>query len=44
MSVYSIEIVLMLATIITMLPLIKKNTVASKSRMKPQAAQVVARW
>ena len=44
MSVYSIEIVLMLATIITMLPLIKKNTVASKSRIKAQAPQVVARW
>jgi len=44
MSVYSIEIILMLATIITMLPLMKNNTVVSKSRMKTQAPQVVARW
>jgi BCD family chlorophyll transporter-like MFS transporter len=43
MSVYSIEIILMLATIITMLPLMKNNTVISKSRMKTQAPQVVAR-
>ena len=44
MSVYSIEIILMLATIITMAPLIKKNAAVSESRMKTQTPQVVARW
>jgi BCD family chlorophyll transporter-like MFS transporter len=44
MSVYIIEIILMLATIIIMLPLIKSNTAVSESRMKRQTPQVVARW
>jgi BCD family chlorophyll transporter-like MFS transporter len=44
MSVYIIEIILMLATIIIMLPLIKKSTSVSELRMKTQTPQVVARW
>ncbi len=44
MSVYSIEIILMLATIIIMLPLIKKSAATSELTLERQTPQVSARW
>ena len=44
MSVYSIEIILMLATIIIMLPLIKKSSARSELNLDTQTPQVSARW
>jgi BCD family chlorophyll transporter-like MFS transporter len=44
MSVYSIEIILMLATIIIMLPLIKKSSATSALNLDTQTPQVSARW
>ena len=44
MSVYCIEICLMLATIIIMLPLIKKSSMNSALTLETQTPQVSARW